>query len=54
MQGVRETGPVICGPSKGITRKLIKDFNLDDGDEGSEEGGWKMDIFNSRVVKGMR
>lgn len=36
-----EKDSVIYGPSKGITQKLIKDFNLDDGDEGSEEGAEK-------------
>lgn len=38
MKGVGENDPVILEPSKGITQKLIKDFNLDDGDEDSGEG----------------
>lgn len=41
MKGVSKKDPVILGPSKGITQKLIKDFNLDDGDEDAGEGAEK-------------
>lgn len=41
MKGVGQNDPVIVGPSKGITQLLIKDFNLDDGDEDSGEEGRK-------------
>lgn len=49
-----KTDPAALGASKGITQKLITDFNLDDHDGGSGGGGCTMDRFNCRVAKGMR
>lgn len=49
-----KTDPAALGASKGITQKLITDFNLDDHDGGSGGGGCTMGRFNCRVAKGMR
>lgn len=54
MLGLSKTDPAALRASEGITQKPITDFNLDDHDGGSGGGGWEMDRFNSRVVKGMR
>lgn len=55
MLGLSKTDPAVLRASEGITQKPITDFNLDDHDGGSGGGGgWEMDRFNSRVVKGMR